>query len=357
MIKVLVIDDSAVVRRVLSEKLSSAADIEVIGTAIDPFVARDKILRLRPDVVTLDLDMPRMDGLTFLSKLMKYFPLPVVVVSALTPAGSETALRALELGAVDVVAKPGSAQSVEEIADVLADRVRAAMAAGKRIRAGRQLDPIEPCSPSAYAGGDRKILAIGASTGGPEAITRIMESLPANTPGTVIVQHMPTQFTTAFAKRLNQSCAMEVHEAMDNDPVLPGVALIAPGGRHMTLRHRGDLLSVQVKDGPPVHHQRPSVDVLFYSVAQQVGANAVGVILTGMGMDGARGLLAMRQAGAATLAQDESSCVVFGMPKEAVQLGAAQQVVALSKMPREILSVLSVERASRTSVAPSGANA
>jgi two-component system, chemotaxis family, protein-glutamate methylesterase/glutaminase len=349
MIKVLVVDDSAVVRRVLSAELSKAADIEVVGTAIDPYVAREKILALNPDVLTLDLEMPRMGGLAFLAKLMKYHPLPVIVVSSLTPQGSEAALRALELGAVDVLAKPGEAYSIGDITQMLIDRIRAAMAASRVLR--RQALSVSPAPPVALVPRDlstasHRVLAIGASTGGTEAIKQVLLGLPENTPGTVIVQHMPANFTATFAERLNQLCLMEVREARNNDPVEPGLALVAPGNRHMTLRHRGGGYCVEIKDGPPVFHQRPSVDVLFHSVAQAVGPNAVGAILTGMGADGARGLAAMRQAGAFTLAQDEESCVVFGMPKEAIQMGGVDTVVPLAGMSGKILDVLTRSAAS-----------
>lgn len=345
MIKVLVVDDSAIVRRVLSVHLSRAADIEVVGTAVDPYVAREKIIALRPDVITLDLEMPRMGGLAFLARLMKYYPLPVIVVSSLTPQGSEAAMRALELGAVDVIAKPGAGYTVGEIAQMLVDRIRAA-AAAHRVQKDRALPPEVPSRsfepPMATAGsGSRKILAIGASTGGTEAIKKVLLGLPANGPATVIVQHMPANFTAAFAQRLNQLCLMDVREARDQDVLAPGVALVAPGNRHMTLRRCGSRYGVEIKNGPPVHHQRPSVDVLFHSVAQQAGADAVGAILTGMGGDGARGLLAMRRAGAVTLAQDEASCVVFGMPREAIALDAAEKVVPIEQMSRQILGAVS----------------
>lgn len=358
MIKVLVVDDSAIVRQVLSKELSKAADIEVVGTAIDPYVAREKILALRPDVLTLDLEMPRMGGLAFLSKLMKYYPLPVIVVSSLTPQGSEAALRALELGAVDVIAKPGNAYSLTEISQMLVDRIRAAVVATSRV--GRTSEPPVPPQPVESdipdlphcAGG---ILAIGASTGGTEAIKHVLLGLPAGGPATVIVQHMPANFTAAFAERLNQLCLMEVREAKDNDRVTRGLALIAPGNRHMTLRRSGDRYRVEIKGGPPVHHQRPSVDVLFHSVAQQAGSSAVGVILTGMGGDGARGLLAMRQAGACTLAQDAASCVVFGMPKEAIGMEAVDKVAPLAQLSRHILQ--SFSRMASVAVACSGRGA
>jgi len=341
MVKVLIVDDSAVVRKVLSAELSKAEGIEVLGTATDPYVARDKILALKPDVVTLDLEMPRMDGLTFLRKLMRYYPLPVIVVSSLTQAGSDMALEALHLGAVEVVAKPGSAHSVKDVSKQLAQKIRAAATARvvspTETRAGVSAAPTS----NNLLRTTHKILAIGASTGGTRAIEDIMVRLPANTPGTVIVQHMPEHFTSSFADRLNGLCQMDVREARTNDPIVPGVALIAPGDRHMVVRRSGAKYSVVNKDGPPVQHQRPSVDVLFHSVAKQVGPNAVGVILTGMGADGAAGLLAMRQAGALTLAQDEKSCVVFGMPKEAIALGGAGQVVPLDAMAGQIMNTLS----------------
>ncbi len=341
-ISVLIVDDSAVVRKVLSTELAKAPDIEVVGTAMDPYIARDKIVQLRPQVITLDLEMPRMDGLTFLGKLMKYFPLPVIVVSSLTPKGSETALRALELGAVDVVGKPGSAYSVSDISRMLVDRIRAVA----NIRVAKRDAPTpSPSAPTPIGSHllktTHKLLAIGASTGGTEAIREVMCSLPNNTPGTLIVQHMPENFTRAFAERLNGLCAMEVREARDGDLVIPGLALLAPGNKHMVLRRSGARYMVQVKDGPRVHHQRPAVDVLFHSMARHAGPNALGVILTGMGGDGARGLKAMRDTGAHTLGQDEASCVVYGMPKEAVKFDAVEKVVPLNRMTQAIVDVLS----------------
>ena len=347
MIRVLVVDDSAVVRQVLTRELSKARDIEIVGTAVDPYAARDKIVTLNPDVITLDLEMPRMDGLTFLQKLMKYHPLPVIVVSSLTPKGSETALHALELGAIEVVSKPGSSYTVAEISEILVDKIRAASAA--RYNIGRTTTrPAGPARtiapPPKLMRTTHQILAIGASTGGTKAIEDVLVNLPSDTPGTVIVQHMPEHFTATFAERLNSLCPMEVREAADNDSVIPGVALVAPGNYHMVLRRSGTRYFVGVKTGPRVHHQRPSVDVMFHSVASVAGQNAVGVILTGMGADGAKGLLAMRQAGASTLAQDEESCVVFGMPKEAIKLEAAEKTVPLNQMSRKIIErVLSVK--------------
>ena len=346
MIRVLIVDDSALVRKILSDELSKHDDIEVVGTAIDPYVAREKIVRLRPDVVTLDVEMPRMDGLSFLGKLMRHFPLPVVVVSSLTPKDSETAIRALSLGAVEVIAKPGSAFSTQGIVGDLARAVR--VAARARVSRRAEAAPAPGAGPAAappppLAGTlatTHKVLAIGASTGGTQAIESVLRALPANAPGTVIVQHMPEHFTAAFAQRLNGVCAMEVREARDGDPVVPGVALIAPGGRHMVLHLSGARYYARIKDGPQVHHQRPAVDVLFQSVARNAGKNAIGVLLTGMGADGAKGMLAMREAGAHTIAQDEQSCIVFGMPKEAIKLGAAAEILALGDVPRGILRAL-----------------
>ena len=348
-IRVVVVDDSAVVRKVLSTELSKADDVEVVATAMDPYFARDKIRQLEPDVLTLDLEMPRMDGLTFLGKLMRYHPMPVIVVSSLTPQGSEAAVRALELGAVDVVSKPGSAYSVAEITKMLVHKVRAASVA--RVSKPARTAEIEKPRPIPESVGRQllrtthKLLAIGASTGGTEAIRQVLQGLPASAPGTLIVQHMPENFTRSFANRLNQLCEMKVREAVSGDMVVPGVALLAPGNKHMVLRRSGARYLAEVKDGPRVFHQRPSVDVLFHSVAQQAGRNAVGVILTGMGADGARGLKAMRDAGARTFAQDEKSCVVYGMPKEAVRLDAAEKIIPLSRMSRQILDCVTSEMA------------
>jgi two-component system chemotaxis response regulator CheB len=299
---------------------------------------------LSPDVITLDIEMPKMDGLTFLAKLMKHHPLPVVVVSSMTPQHSEAALRALDLGAVEVIAKPGSQYSVPADPTALVRSIRAAACA--------KIQKTLPSPPGARVMADvpnlaqlettNKILAIGASTGGTQAIETVLRGLPVTTPGTVIVQHMPEFFTASFAERLNTLCAMEVKEARDNDAVVNGVALIAPGNKHMVLQRSGARYHVHIKDGPPVHHQRPSVDVLFQSVARNAGRNAMGVILTGMGADGAKGLLAMRETGAYTVAQDEKSCVVFGMPKEAIKLGAAVDVVPLGEVSRFVLGHLSL---------------
>lgn len=345
MIRVLIVDDSAVVRKVLAEELSKFPDIDVVGSAVDPYVARDKIVKLRPDVLTLDVEMPRMDGLSFLAKLMKHYPLPVVIVSSLTPQNSETAIRALSLGAVEVICKPGSQYSVPDVARELVRAIRTAAAV--RLPKGNaecKPAPASLATPVSHLQTTHKVLAIGASTGGTKAIEEVLCSLPVTTPGTVIVQHMPEHFTAAFAKRLNQVCHMEVREARDNDPVVRGLALVAPGHRHMLLHKSGARYLVRLKDGPPVHHQRPSVDVLFHSVARNAGRNAVGVILTGMGADGAKGLQAMHDSGAYTLAEHEKSCIVYGMPQAAIKLGAADQIVLLPQMAQAILQALSQQQ-------------
>lgn len=335
MIRVLVVDDSAVVRQVFQQELSRDPELEVVGTAPDPYVARDKIAQLKPDVLTLDVEMPRMDGLTFLRKLMQHHPLPTIVVSSLTTKGGELALEALDSGAVDVLAKPGQAYSVGDMAIELIDKIKAAARAGVRPRVATRSQP-EPRL--ALTRTTNKVLAIGASTGGTEALQRVLTSLPANAPATLIVQHMPEHFTRSFANRLNDLCAVEVREAEDGDSVIPGRVLIAPGNHHMVLRRSGARYFVNVKDGPLVSRHRPSVDVLFRSVAKYAGANAVGAILTGMGADGSQGLLEMKQAGATTFAQDEATCVVYGMPKEAVRLGAADKVLPLGEIAAALLT-------------------
>jgi two-component system chemotaxis response regulator CheB len=343
-IRLLIVDDSALVRKFLTIELSKYQDIEVVGSAVDPYVARDKIVRLCPDVITLDLEMPRMNGLTFLAKLMKYYPLPVVVVSSLTPKNSEAAIRALELGAVEVICKPGSAYRTPEISHQLIHAVRAAASARitKQQGASETSDTTSAIHPF-HLQTPHKVLAIGASTGGTQAIESVLKDLPINSPGTLIVQHMPEPFTTTFAKRLNQICQIEVREARDNDDVVPGVALLAPGNRHMVLQQSGTHYLVRIKNGPAVNHQRPSVEVLFQSVARSAGSNAIGVLLTGMGTDGAKGLLTMHEKGAYTLAQDEQTCVVFGMPKEAISLGAVDDVVPIQHISRTIINFLQAQ--------------
>jgi len=336
MIRVLVVDDSALVRRVLTEELSRFSDIEVVGTAVDPFAARDKILELRPDVVTLDIEMPRMDGISFLAKLMKYHPLPVVIVSSLAPENSDTAMRALAMGAVEVVSKPGSQYSTPDVPRRLVRAIRAA----SRARLDRVAAEAPPPLTDIRLATTHKLIAIGASTGGTRAIEDVIRPLPADAPGIVVVQHMPKNFTASFANTLDGACAMSVREAADRDAVVPGTVLVAPGDWHMVLEKSGARYLVRLRKGPQVHFQRPAVDVLFQSVARHAGVNAVGVILTGMGADGARGLLEMRQAGAHTIAQDEASCVVFGMPREAIALEAAAEVRALADIPRALMQAI-----------------
>jgi two-component system chemotaxis response regulator CheB len=350
MIKVLIVDDSAIVRQILTRELSKFSGIEIVGSAMDPYVARDKIVKLKPDVITLDLEMPRMDGLSFLAKLMKYYPMPVVVLSSLTPKNSETALRAMDLGAVEVLCKPGSAHATQDVSRSLVNAIRTAGSA--RINPKAPKPPAtpppsppgkEPAAALASVRTTHKVIAIGASTGGTKAIEMVLREMPPTSPGIVIVQHMPEKFTTAFAQRLDDVCRIDVREARDNDQVVPGRALIAPGNRHMTLSRSGAQYLVKVKDGPPVHYQRPSVNVLFQSMAKHAGRNAMGVILTGMGGDGATGLLAMRESGAVTLAQDEGTCVVYGMPREAVKLGAAEKILPLPEIGPAIIRILREE--------------
>jgi len=335
-IKVLVVDDSAVVRNVFQAELAKDPQVLVVGAAPDPFVARDMLLEKEPDVVTLDVEMPRMDGITFLKKIMRYRPTPVIVVSSLTPKGGELAMEALASGACAVMCKPGAAYSVGDMTAELVETVKAVAAGGLR-----RLPPPEKVAPdaqlTALARTTNQVVAIGASTGGTVAVERILAALPANTPGIVITQHMPEQFTKFFAQRLKQQSRLDVREAQTGDSVVPGVALVAPGNKHMLLKRSGARYVVEVKDGPRVNRHRPSVDVMFRSVARAAGRNAVGIILTGMGGDGAQGLLAMREAGARTLAQDEATCVVFGMPKVAIDLGAVDSVLPIERIAPEIV--------------------
>jgi len=341
-IKVLVVDDSAIVRKIFTEELSRYPDIEVVGVAPDPYVARTKIVNLKPDVITLDIEMPRMDGLTFLRKLMKYHPLPTIIVSSLTPTGGKLTMEALEIGALDVIAKPGGSYSVVNMSAQLAEKIRAAASAvvKKKTIEEKDINEIAAEPVSALAETTNKVIAIGASTGGTEALKAILTKMPPNIPGIVVVQHMPAHFTAAFAQRLNGLCQIEVREARDNDSVINGTCLIAPGNYHMLLRRSGARYYVEIKQGPMVHHQRPAVDVLFKSTAKYAGANAIGVILTGMGSDGAEGLKEMKEAGAKTIAQDEETCVVFGMPKEAIKLGAADKVLPIHQIPAEIIRMV-----------------
>ena len=344
-IRVLIVDDSAIVRKLLTESLNGAWDIEVVGTAPDPIVAKDRIGSLQPDVITLDIEMPRMDGLSFLRSLPAERSSAVIVVSSLAQSGCSAAMQALEAGAVDVVAKPGGPFSVGDLRNVLPGKIRAAFLA-KRPRAF--VTPAPACTPrhlervSSKTGPALPIIAIGASTGGTEAVRAVLSQMPAATPPILIVQHIPPVFSKAFAERLNSSCKMRVAEAADGDKLEPGKALVAPGNHHMSLFRSGGVLKVTVSSGPRVCYQRPSVDVLFQSVADTLGASAIGVILTGMGADGARGLLRMKESGAWTIGQDENTCVVYGMPKEAFKAGAVQQVLPLPAIAQAICAAAGI---------------
>lgn len=332
--RVLVIDDSALMRQLLTDMLATDPELEVVGAAADPYAAWDRMKELCPDVLTLDVEMPRMDGLTFLGRLMAHRPLPVVMVSSLTERGCETTFRALELGAVDFVTKPrlDVTKGTLALAEELVAKVKAAARARPRARTA---PPPRPAVGSFRA--THKVIAIGASTGGCEALATVLGALPPDSPGVVAVIHMPEGFTKSFAARLDKSCAVRVSEAKDGDRVVPGHVLLAPGNFHMSVVRSGAVALVRVTGGEPVNRHRPSVDVLFESCARNLGPDAVGAILTGMGDDGARGLLAMRRAGALTAAQDEATCVVFGMPKEAIALGAATEVLPLDRIPAFVL--------------------
>jgi len=347
-IKVLIVDDSALIRSVMSEIVNSQPDMEVVGVAPDPLVARELIKQTNPDVLTLDVEMPRMDGLDFLEKLMRLRPMPVLMVSSLTERGSEITMRALELGAVDFVTKPKiSIQSgMREYTDMISDKIRAASKA--RIRARTIAPHGAPAAPgtaplSALRNpllSSEKLIIVGASTGGTEAIREFLMQMPSDCPGILITQHMPEGFTRSFAKRLDSLCKISVQEAAGGERVLPGHAYIAPGHSHLTLTRSGANYMTKIDQGEPVNRHRPSVDVLFRSAAQYAGKNAVGVILTGMGKDGAQGMLEMKNAGAYNFAQDEASCVVFGMPREAIAVGATHEVGALTALPGMVLGYL-----------------
>ena len=355
-IRVLTVDDSALMRQVLATLLSHDSEIEVVGSAPDPYIAREKIKALNPDVLTLDVEMPKMDGLTFLEKLMRGHPMPVVMVSSLTESGCQTTLKALELGAVDFITKPkiDLREGMEEVAQDLIAKIKAA--AHANVKREPHLVKRSPSSDAVASGPAHSnsrftngrpssamikttdtIIAIGSSTGGTEAVKDILVALPPNTPPVLITQHMPERFTKTWADRMNGLCRISVKEAEDGDSVLPGHALIAPGSYHMILVRSGARYTVRINQDPPVNRHRPSVDVMFDSVAKYAGANSVGVILTGMGGDGAKGLLAMKQAGASTIAQDEASCVVFGMPKEAIKLGCVDKVLPLGDIAAAVL--------------------
>lgn len=334
-IRVLVVDDSAVVREVLVRELGRLPDIEVVGTAPDPYIARDKIVRLAPDVMTLDVEMPRMDGITFLHKVMTHRPVATIVVSSLTPKGGDMAMEALDAGAVDVLCKPGAAYTIGDLVPVLADQIRAA----SRVRFDLLVPkaPAAPVRKLALTRTTNCIVALGASTGGTQALERVLTSFPANCPGTLITQHMPPEFTRSFAARLDRVCAMEVREAKDGDTVIPGVALVAPGNFHMELRRNGAQYVAMLHQGERRHFQRPAVDCLFESVATWAGRNCVAALLTGMGADGAEGLLRIREAGGRTFAQDQATSVVWGMPGEAVKRGAAEEVLPLDRIAERLL--------------------
>ncbi|MFO1475285.1 MAG: chemotaxis response regulator protein-glutamate methylesterase [Verrucomicrobiota bacterium] len=351
-IRVLIVDDSASVRQTLQEILDSDPGISVMGTAQDPFVAVEFIRKEVPDVITLDVEMPRMDGITFLERIMSQHPIPVVICSTLTENGSETALAALEKGAVEIITKPKLAtkQFLEESRICICDTVKSA--AQVRVQKRRASPPAPPIKVAPKLTADamlpmpasramiettEKVVAVGASTGGTEALRLFLEAMPANAPGILIVQHMPEKFTADFAGRLDQLCRVNVREAADGDSVVRGQALIAPGGKHLLLKRSGARYYVEVRDGPLVCRHRPSVDVLFRSTARYAGKNAVGVIMTGMGDDGAHGMLEMKQAGAYNIAQDESSCVVFGMPAEAIRLGGVDRILPLPAIAPEVV--------------------
>lgn len=343
-IKVLIVDDSAVVRQTFERELSTDNDIEVIGTAPDPYIARDKIISLKPDVITLDIEMPRMDGLTFLKKLMAHMPIPVIIVSSLSKQGSEIALEALESGAIDVMCKPGSSFSVGDMSIELKEKIKSAAQANIQLalKQQKQFKPtgsIKPKITSSLTKTTEKVVLIGSSTGGTQALENLLEGYPPNCPPTVVVQHMPAGFTKAFSERLNNIFPFEVKEAVDGDSVLSGRVLIAPGNLHTMIKRSGAQYFVEVKEGPLVGHHRPSVDVLFHSGSEILGKNAIGVMLTGMGSDGAKGMLKMKEAGAVNIGQDEATSVVYGMPKAAFEIGAINTVLPLDKIATEILEL------------------
>lgn len=342
-IKVLIIDDSALIRSVLKEVINSFPDLTAVGAAANPLQAREMIKTLNPDVLTLDVEMPQMDGLTFLERLMRLYPMPVLMISSLTERGSDAALRALELGAVDFLPKPrlGMAEGIQAYADEIAEKIRVAYNTRVRAkpRAERRAVEVLPVVGNRIATTE-KVIVVGASTGGTEAIKEFLVRMPADSPGILIAQHMPEAFTKSFAARLDSLCKISVKEAEDNERVLPGHAYIAPGHSHLLLKRNGANYMTELSQAAPVNHHRPSVEVLFRSAAKYAGRNAIGVMLTGMGRDGAIGMLEMRQAGAYNLAQDEATCVVFGMPREAIAVGAVDEVVPIQGMTQHVLSRL-----------------
>lgn len=338
-IRVLVVDDSAVVREVLVRELSREPDIEVVDTAPDPFVARDKIVRLQPDVMTLDVEMPRMDGITFLRKVMEHRPVPTIVLSSLTPKGGEMAMEAMQAGAVDVLCKPGAAYSVGDLVSILAGQIRAAARVRPEKLSPRVAVPAAPVRQS-LSRTTNKVIALGASTGGTQALEAVLTALPPNMPGILVAQHMPPEFTKAFAQRLDRLCALDVREASEGEAVVPGTVLLAPGNWHLELRRSGARYVAALHQGERRHYQRPAVDCLFESVAQFAGRNAVAALLTGMGADGAEGLLRIREAGGRTIAQDEATSVVWGMPGEAVKRGAAESVLPLGSIASVLVQLV-----------------
>ncbi|MFN0316276.1 MAG: chemotaxis response regulator protein-glutamate methylesterase [Burkholderiales bacterium] len=349
--RVLIIDDSALVRKLLTQIIGAAPDLEVVGAAPDPIIAREMIKQLNPDVLTLDVEMPKMDGLEFLEKLMRLRPMPVLMISSLTERGSEQTLRALELGAVDFIAKPkvDIQSGLQEYADTITAKLR--VAAGARVKAlapaaispSNSADVVLP-SMRSRTGSTEKLIIMGASTGGTEALKEVLIRFPPDAPGVLIAQHMPPGFTKSFADRLNTLCKIEVREAQGGERVLPGHAYLAPGHSHLLLKRSGANYMTELSDGPPVNRHKPSVDVLFRSAANYAGKNAIGVMLTGMGKDGAMAMLEMKKAGAVNFAQDEASCVVYGMPREAVAVGAVDEVVPLPKMAAKILDAVGANR-------------
>ncbi|MGL1935889.1 MAG: chemotaxis response regulator protein-glutamate methylesterase [Fibrobacterales bacterium] len=342
MISVLIVDDSAVVRSVLEKSLQAVEGITVVGTAADPYIAREKIIQLKPDVMTLDIEMPRMDGLTFLKKIMTHYPIPTIIVSSLTPKNGAMAMEALDIGATDVLCKPGSAYTIEEVIPTLIEQIRAAAQVRnfpKRKTAG--VETSQQIVRHSLTETTNKIIAIGASTGGTNAIHDVLTAMPANAPGIVIVQHMPAEFTKSFAERLNELCVIEVREAKPKDRILQGTALIAPGNYHMLVNRSGAQYYVDLNQGPRIHYQRPAVEVLFTTVAQYVGANAIGIILTGMGSDGAVGLKKIKDAGGYTIIQNRETSVVYGMPGAAEKVDAGSVILPLDKITTHAMAHLS----------------
>lgn len=337
--KVLIVDDSALIRKLLTEIIGSQADFQVVGAAPDPYVAREMIRQFNPDVLTLDVEMPRMDGLEFLEKLMRLRPLPVVMISSLTERGADVTLRALELGAVDFISKPklGIADGLQEYAEEITAKIRTAAQANLRGRRVPGNHAVAVTARHSTFSSSEKIICIGSSTGGTEALKEVLSQMPADAPGIVIAQHMPPGFTRTFAERLNKLCAMTVKEAEGNERILPGHVFLAPGNQHLLIKRSGVNYITELSDSPPVNRHRPSVDVLFQSAALCAGGNALAAILTGMGKDGAQGMLEMKRAGSYTLAQNEETCVVYGMPREAVSIGAVSAILPLEEIAAALL--------------------